>query len=303
MGASHATQDAGTPRQSDVARREPPAPFIVGTGRCGSTLLRLMLDANSRLAIPPETNFVAAGRAFALGGAMSAAEALVEGPPWGDFNLSADEFVDRVREQRPDSFGGVLRIFYKLYAESRGKSRWGDKTPLYTLGIALIHEQLPEARFVHLIRDGRDVALSMMPLPFGPDTVTDMAHHWRRTLEKTRSRGRRLPYYTEVRYEDLVRDPAGILRRLCDFLDLDWEPAMLDYHQDASRRMSSELGDLVLPKLTLSRSTRLDIHRRLDRPPQTDRVERWREEMSPADRRAFEGIAGETLEELGYEVG
>jgi hypothetical protein len=279
----------------------PPAPFIVGVGRSGTTLLRLMLDAHSTLAIPPEANFSSAIAAFEQGGAGPAVEAMVGHELWADYNLSADEFARRVESRRPRVFADVLRVFYGFYAELQGKSRWGNKTPYFLARMTLVQEVVPEARFVHIVRDGRDVALSTVPVWFGPNDIAGVAREWSRMLTMARRQADSLAHYTEVRYEDLVREPVPVLQRLCEFLELEWEPAMLDYHRHAAERLSAELGDVVEGGLRVSASERRAIHRLLDRPPQLDRVERWRREMSAADLRNFESVAAGSLRDFGYE--
>jgi hypothetical protein len=288
-------QAAVTPQQ--------PAPVIVGMARSGTTLLRMMLDANSQLAIPPETNFGPALDAFERQGAGAAARAAVRSQAWGDFNISGGEFIQLVDDAQPGSFGDFLRIFYRLYAELQGKPRWGDKSPYYVTRMSAIHTHLPEARFIHIVRDGRDVALSLQPLWFGPSAPADIARWWVRTLESARHQGEGLAHYMEVRYESLVLEPVPTLQRICEFVELEWEESMLDYHRAASRRLAAETVDRELPDRVVPRAERLGIHELIGRPPQADRVERWRREMSAADRDAFESVAAETLKAYGYALG
>lgn len=287
-------------RRGPIAR--PPAPFVVGVGRSGTTLLRMMLDAHSSLAIPSETNFAPAVRAFERDGPDAAVERIVHNVLWDDYNMPADELERRVELRRAGDVGEVLRTFYELYAELRGKERWGDKSPYYVAVMTQIEEILPEARFVHVVRDGRDVALSTIPLWFGPSDVAGAAREWSERLASARLQAQQLSFYTEVRYEDLVRDPASVLQRICAFLELEWEPSMLEYHRDAVRRLSAELGDARLEGRLVSRDERLAIHRLLDRPPQRERIERWRAHMDAADLQTFESIAASALEEFGYEL-
>lgn len=261
-----------------------------------------MLDAHSQLAIPPETNFGPALRSFEREGASAAADTLVSAPSWGDFGLAADEFVGRVEERRPVDFGDFMRLFYATYAAGRGKNRWGDKSPYYVRGMGRIHQHLPEASFIHVIRDGRDVALSMNPLWFGPDTVSETAQLWVDTLAAAREQAQLLPSYLEIRFEDLVGEPAATLQRICDFLSLPWEPSMLDYHREAAERIASETVPLDLPEGSLSHDRRVAIHRFIGLPPQADRVQRWRQEMSATDLRVFEEIAADALVDFGYEL-
>ena len=280
----------------------PPAPFVVGAGRSGTTLLRMMLDSHSTLAIPPETDFAAAAEPFRQAGATAAACAMTDSWRWQDFNISAAEFIRRVREERPRSLGDVMRIFYRLYAELMDKPRWGDKSPYYVWGMKAIDRLLPEAHFVHVIRDGRDVALSVLPLWFGPDTVAEAASDWVEIVAAARRQAPDLSSYTEVRYEDLIGEPERILRELCDLLELGWEAAMLDYHVAARRRLASETADGSFGGRLVPREERMRIHRLIGKPPQRAQIGRWRSEMSAADLRAFERIAGDTLGSLGYEL-
>ncbi len=136
-----------------------------------------------------------------------------------------------------------MRAFYGLYAEQHGKSRWGDKSPSYVRRMRRVHAVLPEARFVHLIRDGRDVALSQLEVHHGADEVTEAAGEWVAGIEKARRASRRVGGYLELRYEDLVSDAEPLLRRVCELTDLDFDPAMLDYHRDAEERMAETIRE------------------------------------------------------------
>lgn len=287
------------PCGSELAGRAP-APFVVGVGRSGTTLLRMMLDAHPQLAIPAETHFAPAVRAFERDGAEAAVAAVLDNGLWADYGLPADEFVRRVGLRRPTGAGDVMRVFYELYAESRGSPRWGDKSPYYVTVMTYLQELLPEARFVHVIRDGRDVALSTMSLWFGPDDVAGVAREWSEKLAVARRQARELRFYLELRYEDLVRNPEASLRRVCDFLDLEWHPAMLEYHRTAEVRLA-ELGDVRQNGRLIGAAERRGIHRLLAQPPRPDRSGRWRTEMSAADRELFAGIAAEALNAYGYE--
>ncbi len=143
--------------------RRPAAPFVVGVNRSGTTLLRLMLDAHPDLTIPPETHFVPEVIRLARrdgGTRVRMVRTMTRHPRWGDFGIDARELRGRVAHIKPAKAGPVVRAFYELYAESQGKARWGDKTPRYMRAMPRIEKALPEARFIHIIRDGRDVALS-----------------------------------------------------------------------------------------------------------------------------------------------
>ena len=286
----------------------PPAPFVVGVTRSGTTLLRLMLDAHPEMAVPPVTHFVLdVVRAFKQGpvSAERCVEIVTSHRRWPDFGLEPAALHERVSALEPLEPGEALRAFYRLYAERAGKRRWGDKTPGYLRRMRAIERVLPEARFVHLIRDGRDVAVSITGLHFGPANVRDAAERWAKRIRRARRQGAKVRHYTEVRYEDLVGDPQTTLKVICDYVELGWDAAMLDYHQRAGERLSEITRDLPRGRKdregeVIPAGQRVAIHERASRPPQSDRVGRWRTEMSDSDLRVFAQTAGDLLEELGY---
>ena len=292
------------PRRRDVPA---PAPFVVGVGRSGTTLLRMMLDSHPELAIPPETHFVPELIEDERGGARPEAlvERMIETRTWPDFGVAADELRARVRSLERPAAAAVLRCFYGLYAERHGKRRWGDKTPIYVKRMRLIAGVLPEARFVHLIRDGRDVALSRRRRGMGAEKpIAEAAERWQRRIELARKQSRRLrDRYLELRYEDLVADPEHALRRVCAHCELDFDAAMLAHHERAEERLG-ELGDLAGSGGRRPRSgeERLAAHALAARPASSERVGVWRTEMAGADVAAFEAVAGGLLSELGYEL-
>lgn len=290
-----------------------PAPFIVGAPRSGTTLLRLMLDAHPDLAIPPETYFIpravkrwqlAAKRRNRSADPVQAFYETVTGHTrWKDFHLDADAFRSRLDHDRPREVGDAVRAFYRLYSDKVGKPRWGDKTPFYVRKMTLIQEVVPEARFVHLIRDGRAVTLSIKDLWFGPDSIDEAAEFWTSRIGEGREQASRLPHYTEVRYEDIVLDPEPHLRRICDFLELPWNPRLLNYHEHVDERIALEVPpeEIAPDGRVVSTAERQAIIERVSRPPDPSRIGRWRQDMPEEDRRRFEAIAGPLLGDLGYE--
>ncbi|MGI9019985.1 MAG: sulfotransferase family protein [Solirubrobacterales bacterium] len=287
-----------------------PSPFVVGVGRSGTTLLRLMLDAHPELAVPPETGFapkvIRAGRERPAPAAMTAL--LRDQRSWGDHRLDEAELERRLAAAGRLDGTATLRAFYGLYAEGQGKPRWGDKTPAYVRRMPMIERALPEARFIHVIRDGRDVALSRGRRRLatgdapGPARVAEV---WRDRILRAREDAKRVHHYLEVRYEDLVGDTEPTLRRVAAAIELPWDEAMLRYYERAPERLAEMARDLPAAGKKLSRSgdERMAAHALAAEPPKPERIATWRERMSEADRTAFEGVAGDLLAELGYEVG
>jgi hypothetical protein len=285
----------------------PPAPFIVGVGRSGTTLLRMMLDAHPQLAIPPETHFIPELIKASRGWRASPDRALrviISSRRSGDFDLDFDALLTRFRALDPFRSTGVLRAFYELYAETQGKPRWGEKTPVYVTAMDPIAQALPEAHFVHLIRDGRDVALSRARRALREPAPTERtARTWRDRILEARRQGERVPHYLEIRYEDLILDTEPTLRRVIDFIELPWDHAMLDYYERSSERLREVARDLpTRDGRTRPAEERLAAHALTREPPRSERVYAWREQMSETDREAFEREAGELLAELGYET-
>lgn len=156
------------------------------------------------------------------------------------------------------------------------------------MSMPLLADLFPESRFIHVIRDGRDVALSYLQGGWGPKTLAGNAVYWKRFVRHGRREGARLgPHrYSEVRYEDLLDDPEREVRRLSRFVGLEFDDSMLRYFERAQAL-------LVTPK-------HLQTHGALRLPP-TKGLRDWRHEMPRDDVALFESLAGDLLNELGYE--
>jgi hypothetical protein len=289
-----------------------PAPFVVGAPRSGTTMLRLMLDAHEELAIPPETYFIpraakrwkAAKRLRRENPVDAYLDEVIGHKRWPDFHLDADAYRERVHAAAPRTLGDAIRTFYEMYIEKVGAPRWGDKTPFYVRKMEVIQEAIPEARFIHLIRDGRGVALSIMHLWFGPDTIEEAAEFWVARIDEARRKARGLDHYIEVRYEDLVNDPEPELRRICELVELPFDDRMLTYYEHIDERIAIETPpEEVAPDgRVVGTEERLKIMENLKRPPDPSRIDRWRTDMAASERERFEAIAGPRLQELGYPV-
>ena len=285
-------------------------PFIVGVGRSGTTMLRLMLDSHPQLTIPPETHFVPDLIDAIEAGAdpEQAVEVMQAVRQWGDLHIEPAEAIERFRALNDFNAGDALRAFYAIYAERQGKPRWGEKTPAYVRSMRKIEKALPEARFIHVIRDGRDVALSRWKRTLGEGEKApagQVAEGWQRRIRRAQKQGQRLAHYLELRYEDLVTDTEPNLRKIAEFLELEWDPVMLRFYERAADRMSEMARDLPASdgKPTRPGDERMQAHAMTQKPPDPSAMYRWKERMSPEDVAAFDAAAGELLSDLGYEVG
>lgn len=269
-----------------------PPLVILGVRRSGTTLLRVMLDRNPEVAVPDESYFIPqlARRHRGVVDQAAFVDDLRRLPTIVEWELSPDAVAGRLRDGM--TTGEAIAAVFEAYAAERGKERWGDKTPLYMQHLRLLERLFPEARFVHLVRDGRDAALSFLSVPTGimtegwghPRDAAGFACQWATEVRDARALGSRVggDRCVEVRYEALVADPPGELERICAFANLAYDEGMLGY-------------------VGRTESSRKEHQRRLDEPPRVG-VRDWRTEMSAENRRAFEAVAGDLLAELGYDV-
>jgi hypothetical protein len=268
-----------------------PPVLILGVRRSGTTLLRVMLDRHSQLAVPDESYFVPqlADRHLRRVDPDGFLDDLRRLNTLAEWEVPLDKVRARLRDGIP--VGEAIGTVYAVYAGEHGKPRWGDKTPMYMQNLRLLERLFPDALFVHLIRDGRDAATSFLAMPRGivtetwmrPRTPADFACQWRTEVSAARRLGGRVgARYLEVRYEELVADVESTLRRICGFVALEYEPTMIDYagNVDVSAKPHQQ---------------------RLKQPP-TRGLRDWRTEMSAADVAAFEHVAGDLLRKLGYET-
>jgi ribosomal protein S28E/S33 len=266
-----------------------------------------MVDAHPEVAIPSESHFIPDLIRRCVAGPVSAAdvtELITQSNRWDDFHLGAEELAARIAAVKPLRAGDAIRAFFRLYAEGQGKGRWGDKTPGYAESMPVIERAVPEARFIHVIRDGRDVALSILARDWGPDTIEKAAQRWKRRITRARRGAKRVGHYIELRYEDLITDTERELRRVCAHIDLDFDAAMLTYHERAEQRLAEKARAVTRAGGgTTSVEDRMASHKLASEPPKAEHLARWRREMSTEDVAKFERVAGDLLADCGYELG
>jgi hypothetical protein len=274
----------------------PPFPFVVGCGRSGTTLVRAILAAHPDMAVPDESYFpvwLAPARARyeqPEGFQCDAFLADVLAHRWfREWQLPDDDVRRAVVAAAPRDYASAIRALYALYAATHGKTRYADKTPVFVEHLPLLAGLFPEAVFVHMVRDGRNVALSRTQAAWGTDRLDQEALRWRSQVERGHADGMTLGpgRYREVRYEDLVADTERVVRDLCDFVALDFDPAMLRFHE----RSNTIVDHMPIP----------GEHANLLRPP-TQGLRDWRTELSRADVALFEQLAAPTLRAFGYPV-
>jgi hypothetical protein len=257
-----------------------------------------MVDAHPDVAITPETHWIPRyfeKRLDVTPAGMvtrQLATRLVNNRRFQELQIEPDVVEKLLALDPPLSYTSFVSLLFDLYGEQRGKLLVGDKTPRYVRSIETLHGLWPEARFVHLIRDGRDVCLSMMNwsradraaarfCTWRDDPVSTSALFWEWNVHLGRRTGAALGpgRYHEVWYETLVREPAAACRQLCEFLAVPFSDRMLRYHEGAGESGLWE-GRTSLPP--------------------TPGLRDWRCQLPAEAIERFEAVAGGILGELGY---
>lgn len=266
--------------------------FLLGNIRSGTSLLSRMLNCHPRICVPYEAHVYNIFWDY-----RDRYEPLTE--PDRQRHLVQDVLSMRVfrdwskppdieavmqRIERP-CFHGVFEAMMHAWADGQQKPRWGEKTPHNGPYWRAISQGFPNAQFIHLVRDGRDCALSMIKARFGPKLVYPAAVRWARYLDQMQQMRETLgpSRVYEVHYEDLIENPEQTLQALCDFLGEQYDPAMLDYHARGDNYMTDRRN-----------------RKNLKKPIMKDNKQKWRTEMSPRNQRFFEAVAGPQLQRHGY---
>lgn len=269
--------------------------FIVGCPRSGTTLLRNLLRSHPRLSFPQESHFIPQ-LYVAYGDPRNEREArrlvkLILGlrrvRHWGCRFDEAALIACR-------SYADLIDQLFQAFARTEGKQRWGDKTPQNVLHIPTLVTIFPRAKFIHIYRDGRDVARSRIAAPHGPENWFTAAAEWRTLVRAGRQAGAQLPsgMYTEVRYEALLADLETTLRRVCEFIGEPFDRAVL-VQSVLPPRAKPGPGAPFRP-FSLGYNNQSVIVK--------DNANKWKSNATLEQRTVFESVAGELLEELGYET-
>ncbi len=270
--------------------------FIIGTERSGTNLLRLMLNAHSAIAVPHpphivkffgplEAHYGELRREANFRQLVNDVCRMVElhTYPW-EFRPDRDQVLRLARDRN------LLAVYFQLYDQylaHSGKRRWACKSTFMIEHVAGILRYHPDARFIFMVRDPRDVAVSAKQSIFNHFHVFYTARRWQREQRIGLEWLAKLPpdRIMLLRYEELLADPEGLLRRLCLFLDEPFEEEMLEYHRSCEARKS---GSLSISWQNTSR------------PVLQNNSEKFRIQLSQQEIRIIEAIAGSEMHTLGY---
>lgn len=207
---------------------------------------------------------------------MSAWEKVLNIPAFAVANGGSRPPLPRNWRELPRDVAAIIDAVFRFFASKHDKVRWCDKSPQNVQHLALLGEVFPEARFVHVIRDGRACAASFNRRWGRKPELT--IYRWKNVVAEGRRQGSLLGRrYMEVRYEDLTATPEYWMKGICSFLDVDYDPRVL-----LSREPQSEAPN---------------SSGRIRRKPEI-----WRERFADSTVRRLEGISGAYLAEMGYET-
>lgn len=273
--------------------------FIVGAPRSGTTLLQFRLRNHPRISLPTgeshffiplyrnQNNFGDLSQLENIRSVLSAmytqSPDFLEGDLHG-LKFNTDNLAKQLHAEGRHTMPAIISGLFEKNAQGEGKSRWGDKTPYYAMHISKLIEWFPDAQIVHLIRDGRDVALSLFGRQhdFFVYNSYFAAEYWATYVERGHTLGSHLEswQYLEMRYEDFLDNPEGSMKTLCNFLGEDYSDTLFDFQS------TDDPGKTPL------------VHQ----PIKVDNAGKWRSKMTSRQIRAFESVAGTTLRQFGYEL-
>lgn len=283
--------------------------FLLGNPRSGTSLLRLMLNAHPEIIAPPECGFLHwwSQKYFDWKWENASEELIAEfitdvctSKKIETWNLNVQLLHKNILKFKPNSYAHLGQIVFETYAQQTGKMPLAivDKNNYYIHHLEELKAIWPDARYIHLIRDGRDVACSYKDIekldtnsPYKPKLSTDInaiAEEWTRNNQNILSfmEGlNRKEDYISVRFEDVVGKSKEALKRLCDFLDLEFSPAMLTYY-------NSEFYDE--PKETL------DWKKKTQSEPDNSSVGRYKALLDEEEISNFNSLSKSILNKFNY---
>jgi len=276
--------------------------FIVGCDRSGTTLLSLVLNECDDLNVTLESGFLPKLRSrteeygdfsesrqrWYFVRDLQYTHATPKTFALDIFDISDTEAEAAVCEVAPTDYPGACRAVFRADARAAGAMRWANKTPKYIQHIDWLAEAFEDAQFVHIIRDPRDVAASLMRAGWHP-TYREAADYWKKQVRAGRESGSHLEdrRYTEVFYEDLVLKPKEEIKKISERLSIDVGNNALQFYETADEEVHDE-HKYLFPLI--------------DQPIDPSRAYAWKREM---DKKAVADVESEVLnvmEEFGYGI-
>ena len=261
--------------------------FIGGCGRSGTTFLAALINRNTKSIVTPESQFKFDLLSRPNESGVDYLRLLENNWRFGNWGLDVHKLASEVGNV--SSLSEFLTVIVKEYGGvngGEGADVWIDHTPNNIDYMIPLDNIFPEAKFIHLIRDGRGVAASVMPLPWGPNTVLAAADWWMKKLavglaaEQFFGADRVL----RVRYEDLITNVSETIDSIIGFLGL-----------RSAIYVDKNESEMFLPEFTRTQ------HSLVNAPPEKSRIDGWKETLTERQIQLFELKAMNLMQYLGYE--
>lgn len=272
--------------------------FIIGSKRGGTTLLRLMLNKNSELGIPPESHFILTlvsyfeeyHKPLTPQELKKAKELIINHPRFETWNITGKK-IDEIAEGLDScSLSSFINAIFTYKIKTTSKFRWGEKTPEYISILPQLNQLFPYAQFIALIRDGRDVAMSLKEQGWHGWSVYQRSIYWKSCVRKMLFLKTLLYKSIFIKYEDIVINPVETLKKITAFLNVKFEQEMLLFYEDYEENLTPV-------------EIKSGIHTKLKRQPKVDQdVYKWKTSSSKSIIWKFESVCYKELERMGYEV-
>ncbi|RNC83671.1 MAG: sulfotransferase [Balneola sp.] len=285
--------------------------FILGNPRSGTSLLRLMLTEHKSMIIPPECGFIQwwfdkyqdwsdqLSDIHYERKVLQYVEDLKTSRKIETWDFDFELLTQFLNKKRPSTYSELCLLVIEAYAIQKNKMvRYlGDKNNYYLSYLELIGELFPNAKYISIIRDGRDVAcsyLSMKKVHSNSDYKPKLASSIEEIAEEWSSNINRIKLFLDkikvedsiwVRYEDLITNTEEELSRITSFLDISFEKQMLDYYKS-----NNEPNELLAWK------------KKTQEKPDVKNIGKFRFELTPDEIIEFETIAGPMLKKFKYDM-
>jgi hypothetical protein len=282
--------------------------FIIGNPRSGTSLLRLMLSCHPDILIPPESHFFLwlENKYENINPSTDKLDQffidLYNSRKFETWGIDETSIMKLVRRLRPHNYSGLIASIYLAYADKVGKTGiefWGDKNKLWKDKLGRIIHYYPEAFFIHLVRDGRDVACSFKDLaiknssssyaPKLPVEIIEIADRWKNNVGCIEAFLEDIPraHTLTIRYEDLIMDAESNLKKITDILGISYSANMLNYQ-------NPEFTEIMEPVEFLEWKEKLNAS------PDEKNIGKYKTQLSQQDILLFEQYAGKELKKYEY---
>lgn len=283
--------------------------FIIGNPRSGTSFLRMMLTSHPDIAIPPESHFFLWleekysnwNEEFDIDQFLDDLYASTKFETW---NIPRIILKGRIIELRPRDYSELIREIYIEYGRLNGKRElryWGDKNKLWKEKLNRVVEIFPDVKFIHIVRDGRDVACSFKDIaksnfnskyaPSLPSEIISIAERWKQNISFIENFEKHiLPqnFYT-ISYEALIQRTEKCLSGICDFLEISFSDHMLYYKFSNSSAVFEP-------------SEFMEWKQKLINPPDVKNIGKYKSQLTELELKEFESIARKQLLKYNYHI-